>query len=100
VPTSQYAARNFFDVWLPEIAPTADLIDDVREGGGSEAAWRRFERRYRAQLKRPQHAHLVEFLAALSHGTNFSIGCYCADEERCHRSILRDVLRERGARLA
>jgi uncharacterized protein YeaO (DUF488 family) len=100
VPKPQYARRDFFDVWLPDIAPAADLIDGLRESADPEAAWRRFERRYRAQLTRPPCVRLVELLAALSHRTNFSIGCYCAAEQRCHRSVLREVLREHGARFA
>ncbi len=99
VPKSEFARRDYYDVWLPDLAPTADL---VREALAAEdaAAWRRFERRYRAEMKQPEHARLLDLLAALSQTTNFSVGCYCEDERRCHRSILRGLLDDRGASLA
>ncbi len=96
VPKSQYARQNWYDVWLPALAPSAALLRATsiqRDGTG----WRRFEQRYRAELKKPEPARLLDMLAALSHRTSFSIGCYCEDEARCHRSILRTALRARGA---
>ena len=96
VPRSQYARQNWYDVWLPNLAPSAALMRKTRiqdDGAG----WSRFERRFLAELKRPEPSHLLDTLAALSHHARFSVGCYCADERRCHRSILRRALRERGA---
>lgn len=96
VPKSQYAMQNWYDVWLPALAPSAALLGATSiEPDG--AGWRRFEQRYRAELNRPEQARLLDLLAALSHRTNFSIGCYCEDEVRCHRSILRTTLHARGA---
>ena len=99
VPKSEYATRDFYDVWLPDLAPSEALL---KEGLGAADAptWRRFERRYRAEMKRPEARRLLALLAALSRGTDFSVGCYCADEAHCHRSVLRELLRECGAVLA
>jgi uncharacterized protein YeaO (DUF488 family) len=96
VPRSQYARQNWYDVWLPNLAPSAALMRTTRiqEDG---AGWRTFARRFLAELKRPEPAHLLDTLAALSQRANFSVGCYCTDERRCHRSILRRALIERGA---
>src|SRR4249920_3320148 len=96
VRRSQYAGGNWYDVWLPTLAPSAALMRETRilENPG---AWNVFARRFLAELKRPDAARLLDTLAALSHHANFSVGCYCADERRCHRSILRRVLQQRGA---
>ena len=99
VPKSEYASRGFYDVWLPELAPSDALVKQAQQAA-DDRAWRAFERRYRAEMKRPEAARLLDLLAAFSHDTDFSVGCYCADESRCHRSILRAVLAEHGARLA
>ncbi len=98
VKKSDYAKLNYYDVWLPALSPTADL---VKQGLAAEtdADWRKYERRFTAQLKQPDQARLLDTLAALSHVANFSIGCYCEDERRCHRSILRRELTSRGAAL-
>jgi uncharacterized protein YeaO (DUF488 family) len=96
VPKSQYAPQNWFDVWLPDLAPSAPLVKAAL-GAASETAWRRFVARYRAEMRRPQASRLLDLLAALSHHSSFSIGCYCEDEARCHRSVLRRLLEERGA---
>jgi uncharacterized protein YeaO (DUF488 family) len=98
VPKADFARRNFYDVWLPQLAPSAELVEQA-QAADSDAAWRAFERRYRAELKQPDTARLVQLLAAMSHATNFSIGCYCEDERRCHRSILRRILEEVGGRV-
>ncbi len=98
VPKSEYASRDFYDVWVPELAPSAELVKQARHAR-DERAWRSFERRYRAEMKRPEPARLLDLLAALSRDTNFAVGCYCADERRCHRSVLRALLAEHGARL-
>jgi len=99
VPKSEYASRDFYDVWLPEVAPSEALVKQAQQAD-DDRAWRSFERRYRAEMKRPEAARLLDLLAAFSHDTDFSVGCYCADESRCHRSILKALLREHGARLA
>jgi uncharacterized protein YeaO (DUF488 family) len=96
VRRSQYARHDWFDVWLPNLAPSASLMREIRvrdDGTG----WSTFARRYEAELKRPEQSHLLDALAALSHRTSFSVGCSCADERRCHRSILRCALRKRHA---
>jgi uncharacterized protein YeaO (DUF488 family) len=99
VPKSEYASRDFYDVWLPELAPSEALVKQAQQAD-DDRAWRAFERQYRAEMKRPEAVRLLDLLAAFSHDTAFSVGCYCADESRCHRSILKALLRERGARLA
>ncbi len=96
VPKTEYAARDFYDVWLPELAPSEDLVRMAHQA--SEArSWQRFMKRYRAEMRRPGAARLLSLLAALSHKTNFSVGCYCENEAHCHRSELKALLRELGA---
>ncbi len=99
VPKAEHASRDFYDVWLPLLAPSESLVKEALHAS-DEQAWARFVRRYRAEMKRPEPMHLLELLAALSHQTNFSVGCYCTDEARCHRSALRALLLEHGANLA
>jgi uncharacterized protein YeaO (DUF488 family) len=99
VPKSDYAARDFYDVWLPDLAPSEALVKQA-QAAPDDRSWRAFERKYRAEMKRPEPSRLLTLLAALSHRTNLSVGCYCADETRCHRSILRSLLREHGAQIA
>jgi uncharacterized protein YeaO (DUF488 family) len=99
VPKAEHASRDFYDVWLPELAPSERLVKEGR-GASDERSWRAFARRYRAEMKRPEAARLLVLLAALSHETNLTVGCYCADEARCHRSVLRALLLEHGASLA
>ena len=96
VPKDEYASRDLYDVWLPELAPSEALLARGR-AADDERSWRAFERAYRAEMKQPERRHLVDLLAALSLKANFSVGCYCADESHCHRSILRELLAERGA---
>ncbi len=99
VPKAEFASRDFYDVWMPELAPSDGLVKEA-QGAETEAQWRGFLRKYRAEMAQPERARLLDLLAALSHRTDFSVGCYCADEARCHRSVLRDLLAERGARMA
>jgi uncharacterized protein YeaO (DUF488 family) len=96
VPKSQFASGNWYDVWLPNLAPSPET---VKLGLGAESArdWAAFVKRYRAEMASPEHSRVLDLLAALSHASNFSVGCYCEDESRCHRSVLRELLRERGA---
>ena len=96
VPKSEFASRDFYDVWLPELAPSEALVKQAMQATDA-AAWRRFERKYRAEMERPEAARLLGLLAALSQQTHFSVGCYCEDESHCHRSILRLLLAEHGA---
>jgi len=98
VPRSQFASGNWYDVWLPDLAPAAETVK-LAQGAVSRRAWSAFARRYRAEMARPANSRLLDLLAALSRTTNFSVGCYCEDESRCHRSLLRELLRERGARI-
>jgi uncharacterized protein YeaO (DUF488 family) len=99
VRKARYAADDWFDVWLPTLAPSAALVKAAKRAD-TPAGWRRFAARYRAEMARPDPARLLDALAALSHGANFSVGCYCEDEARCHRSVLRELLEARGAALA
>jgi uncharacterized protein YeaO (DUF488 family) len=100
VPKREFAARDFYDVWLPDVAPSEALVRLGQQAGERHAAWKAFERRYRAEMKRPAASRLLDLLAALSHGSDLAVGCYCEDEHRCHRSVLGALLAERGARLA
>jgi uncharacterized protein YeaO (DUF488 family) len=99
VPKAEHASRDFYDVWLPDLAPSESLFKEARHAS-DERTWRAFTKRYRSEMKRPEAARLLALLAALSHQTDFSIGCYCGDESRCHRSVLRELLLEYGAKLA
>lgn len=96
VPKAELASRDFYDVWLPELAPSEELLKIAR-AADDERSWRAFLRRYHAEMKRPEARHLLDLLAALSHRTSFAIGCYCADESHCHRSALRELLLDRDA---
>jgi uncharacterized protein YeaO (DUF488 family) len=93
VRKADYARRNYYDVWLPELAPSAALISQA------EKNWNSFVRKYRREMRTASAQRLLELLARLSHHANFSVGCYCEREERCHRSILRELLIAHGARL-
>lgn len=88
--------RDFYDVWLPELAPSAQLVSWAL-GTETDAEWRQFVRRYRSEMNKPGPQRLLDLLAALSRHSAFSVGCYCEDESRCHRSVLRQLLIERGA---
>jgi uncharacterized protein YeaO (DUF488 family) len=98
VPKSQHAARDFYDTWLPELAPTPELMK-LGKAVESDEDWRAFAKKYRAEMAAPEKSRLLDLLAALSTGSQLSVGCYCEDETRCHRSLLRELLSERGADL-
>ncbi len=98
VPKSRFASGNWYDVWFPVLAPS-DATLKLGRSVDSEAGWRRFARRYRAEMKRPDAMQALDLLAALSRRTNLAVGCYCEDESRCHRSLLREMLVARGARV-
>lgn len=99
VPKTEYASRDFYDVWLPNLAPTEALLKSA-QNADTDRAWSTFERAFVAEMKNPDASRLLDFIAALSHRTNLSVGCYCASEDRCHRSVLRKLLKERGADIA
>jgi len=97
VRKGDYGRRDYFDVWLPELAPSVPLVSYALGKPWTPARWRKYARAYRREMREPRARHLIATLAALSHQTNFSAGCYCADEEHCHRTLLREVLAEAGA---
>jgi uncharacterized protein YeaO (DUF488 family) len=99
VPKSEYASRDFYDAWLPELAPSEALLKHG-QAATDDRSWKAFTRRYRAEMRRPEAVRLLSLLAALSAQTDFSVGCYCADESHCHRSILKVLFQEHGARMA
>lgn len=99
VPKSEFASRDFYDVWLPDLAPSEALLKGAAQAVQTERTWRAFTRKFEAELKRPEAQRLLDLLAALSHTTDLSVGCYCADEARCHRSVLRAQLSKRGAKI-
>jgi len=99
VPKSEFAKRGFYDVWLPELSPSESLVKKARKAR-DESEWKTFVRKYRAEMKRPEASHLLDLLAALSRHADLSVGCYCLDASHCHRSVLRNLLEEHGARLA
>lgn len=96
VPKSAFSSGDWYDVWFPNLAPAADTVKLAQQARTPED-WAAFARRYRTEMAAPEASHALDLLAALSHQTNFSVGCYCEDEARCHRSLLRALLAERGA---
>jgi len=96
VPKSDLARRDYYDVWFPTVAPSAALVKAAL-AAEDDRAWGAVVKRYRAEMKQPDASRALDLLAALSHGASFAVGCYCEDERRCHRSILRMLLAERGA---
>ena len=96
VPKARFSKENWYDVWLPNLAPSAALFSE-RSTLHDDASWQKFVRRYRTEMSKPEASRLLDVLAALSHQTNFAVGCYCDDEARCHRSVLRRLLEDRGA---
>jgi uncharacterized protein YeaO (DUF488 family) len=99
VPKSKFASGNWYDAWFPALAPSEATVK-LGRGAKSDKDWRRFARRYRAEMKRPEASQALDVLAALSRRANFSVGCYCEDPARCHRSLLKELLLERGADVA
>jgi uncharacterized protein YeaO (DUF488 family) len=98
VPKDRFAADDWYDVWLPQLAPSAELVKAAL-ASTSEREWQKFEKKYRAEMNAADNARLIALLAALSQSTNLSVGCYCEDEAHCHRSVLRQLLIEVGAKL-
>lgn len=98
VPKAQFSAGNWFDVWFPNLAPTVETMK-LGQDASSPAQWAAFARKYKAEMAVPEARHDLELLAVLSHTTDFSVGCYCEDERRCHRSILKLLLVEHRAKV-
>jgi len=98
VPKAEHASRDFYDLWLPELAPSEELVKKALRAT-HDRDWRAFAKRYRAEMDRPTASRLLDLLAALSQKADFAVGCYCADDRRCHRSVLKEILTERGARI-
>ena len=96
VPKSEYASQNWFDVWFPNLAPSPEVVKQA-QNAETDKDWAAFVKKYRAEMSTPDNSRTLDLLAALSHQTDFSVGCYCEDESRCHRSVLRSLLAERGA---
>lgn len=99
VPKAEFSRQNWYDVWFPTLAPSAETMK-LGQAATTSAEWARFTKVYKTEMSQPEARHAVQLLAALSHATNFSVGCYCEDESRCHRSILRQLLSESGAKIA
>lgn len=100
VPKADYARRDFYDVWVPDLAPSPALFSWIKSRPLTDANWRTYARRYRAEMRHPQAQRLIALLAALSARTDISVGCYCEDESRCHRSLLRELLVDAGANVS
>jgi uncharacterized protein YeaO (DUF488 family) len=96
VAKSDFAKLDYYDVWFPNLSPSADLVKDAL-GASDEKSWLSFKKKFRQQMNEPDASRALDLLAALSRQTNFSVGCYCEDEKRCHRSVLRELFLERGA---
>ena len=99
VPKTAFASRDYYDTWLPNLAPSAELMAEGRAADDAKA-WKVFSKKYQAEMAQPDTSRVLDLLAALSHHTNFAVGCYCESEARCHRSLLRELLQARGAELA
>jgi uncharacterized protein YeaO (DUF488 family) len=100
VPKNELASRDFYDVWVPGVAPSEQLLKQGKQAGDSAARWKAFSRRYLSEMNRPDASRLLDLLAALSHTADLSVGCYCEHEARCHRFLLRELLQRRGAQIA
>ncbi|MGH6627082.1 MAG: DUF488 domain-containing protein [Burkholderiaceae bacterium] len=96
VAKTEFASQNWYDVWYPNLAPSVETMK-LGQSAQTDKDWAAFEKKYRAEMAEPDASRTLDLLAALSHGANFSMGCYCEDEARCHRSVLRQLLAERGA---
>ncbi len=98
VPKAEFSSRNWYDVWFPNLAPSVATMK-LAQAAETPTQWAKFARRYRAEMATRENSHVLELLAALSRQSDFSVGCHCEDEARCHRSVLRELLAERGAKL-
>lgn len=100
VKKADFARRDYYDTWLPVLAPSPSLVSSAQSSDWTDARWVKFERDYRAEMRRPVPRELIVLLAKMSRRVNFSVGCYCEREDRCHRSILRKLFKEEGAKFA
>lgn len=106
VPKEEFASRDFYDVWMPLLSPTPELVKQAQAAQAAhdkdqqDKGWQTFVRHFRAEMRDGDASRLLDMLAALSHQTNLSVGCYCEEEAHCHRSVLRELLKERGAKMA
>jgi uncharacterized protein YeaO (DUF488 family) len=98
VPKEEFGRRDFYDTWLPNLAPSAELMAQGR-AAQTDKEWAAFKRKYEAEMNQPEPSHVLDLLAALSHQTAFAVGCYCENEQHCHRSVLRELLARRGAEI-
>ena len=98
VPRTEFATRDWYDVWFPNLAPSLETMK-LGQNARTPAQWAAFTRKYRAEMARPENGHAIALLATLSHHADFSVGCYCESEAHCHRSVLRQLLAEQGAKL-
>lgn len=98
VPKSEFASQDWYDLWFPVLSPSAGTVK-LGHAAATPGEWTAFKRRYRKEMAAPEASQAIELLAKLSHQTNFSVGCYCPDEAHCHRSVLRELLLEKGARI-
>jgi len=98
IPKAEFASQNWYDVWFPNLAPSVETMK-IGQNARTEKEWLAFKKKYRAEMAAPENSRILELLAALSHRTNFSVGCYCEDEARCHRSVLKELLMEKGAKV-
>lgn len=96
VPKAEFASQNWYDVWFPNLAPSVETMK-LGQQARTESEWAVFRKKYRAEMETPENSHSLSLLAALSHQTDFSVGCYCKDESRCHRAVLRALLLDKGA---
>lgn len=99
VPKTEFASQDWYDVWYPSLAPSVETMK-LGQSVNSDKDWAAFSKKYRAEMNEPDASRNLDLLAALSHQANFAMGCYCENEARCHRSLLRDLLKERGANIA
>ena len=98
VPKAEFASRDFYDVWQPLLSPSAELVAQAKTAE-DEKAWEVFRRKFKAEMNHPAPSQLLDLLAALSHQTSLAVGCYCEEEAHCHRSVLRELLKARGAKI-
>ena len=98
VPKADFASQNWYDVWFPNLSPSTETMK-IGKNARTDTEWLAFMKKYRAEMATPENSRILELLASMSHHTNFSVGCYCIDEARCHRSVLRKLLMEKGAKV-
>lgn len=98
VPKEEFATRDWYDLWFPNLAPSVETMNMAQQAATAKE-WQAFVKKFRAEMNTPEHSRTLDLLAALSHQTNFSVGCYCEQESRCHRSVLRQLLSARGANI-